>query len=111
MKDDKENYIGMQIGVLDNDCNIVKDVIIKDVIKTSDGMEMYLCDDGILYHEHDLNFKYKASIGALFALFLEKYGYVSKDKAFEKPMEEYEKEVEDFMQMMIDSGYVGKSEN
>ena len=80
--------------------------------KTDTLVEAYEDTDGIMgekgakYSEDDLNFKYELTIGALFATFLCKYGYVTKSKMFDKSMDEYENEVKDFMNMLIKNGYV-----
>ena len=101
-----ENYIGSFVEVLDENNNVKKTIQIKNIFESANDGTMYLGDDGILYSEVDLNFKYELTIGALFATFLYKYGYVTKSKIFDKSMDEYENEVKDFMNMLIKNGYV-----
>ena len=101
-----EDYIGSFVEVLDENNNIKKTIQIKNIFESANDGTMYLGDDGILYSEFDLNFKYELTIGALFATFLCKYGYVTKSKMFNKSMDEYENEVKDFMNMLIKNGYV-----
>ena len=101
-----EDYIGSFVEVLDENNNIKKTIQIKNIFESANNGTMYLGDDGILYSEVDLNFKYELTIGALFATFLCKYGYVTKSKMFDKSMDEYENEVKDFMNILIKNGYV-----
>lgn len=101
-----ENYIGSFVEVLDENNNVKKTIQIKKIFESANNGTMYLGDDGVLYSEVDLNFKYELTIGALFATFLCKYGYVTKSKMFNKSMDEYENEVKDFMNMLIKNGYV-----
>lgn len=101
-----ENYIGSFVEVLDENNNVKKTIQIKKIFESANNGTMYLGDDGILYSEVDLNFKYELTIGALFATFLCKYGYVTKSNMFDKSMDEYENEVKDFMNMLIKNGYV-----
>lgn len=106
-----EDYIGSFIEVLDENNNVKKIIQIKNIFESANDGTMYLGDDGILYSEVDLNFKYELTIGALFATFLCKYGYVTKSKMFNKSMDEYENEVKDFMNMLIKNGYVTYKDN
>ena len=106
-----EDYIGSFVEVLDENNNIKKTIQIKNIFESANNGTMYLGDDGILYSEVDLNFKYELTIGALFATFLCKYGYVTKSKMFNKSMDEYENEVKDFMNMLIKNGYVTYKDN
>ena len=101
-----EDCIGSFVEVLDENNNIKKTIQIKNIFESANNGTMYLGDDGILYSEVDLNFKYELTIGALFATFLYKYGYVTKSKMFNKSMDEYENEVKDFMNILIKNGYV-----
>ena len=101
-----KDCIGSFVEVLDENNNITKKIQIKNVFESANNGTMYLGDDNVLYSEIDLNFKYKLTIGALFATFLCKYGYVTKSKMFDKSMDEYENEVKDFMNMLIKNGYV-----
>ena len=101
-----EDYIGSFVEVLDENNNVKKTIQIKNIFASANDGTMYLGHDGILYSEFDLNFKYELTIGALFATFLCKYGYVTKSKMFDKSMDEYENEVKDFMNMLIKNGYV-----
>ena len=101
-----ENCIGSFVEVLDENNNVKKTIQIKKIFESANNGTMYLGDDDILYSEVDLNFKYELTIGALFATFLCKYGYVTKSKMFDKSMDEYENEVKDFMNMLIKNGYV-----
>lgn len=101
-----ENCIGSFVEVLDENNNVKKTIQIKKIFESANNGTMYLGDDGILYSEVDLNFKYELTIGALFATFLCKYGYVTKSNMFDKSMDEYENEVKDFMNMLIKNGYV-----
>ena len=109
MNDD--DLIGTCVEVLDENNNIKKTIQIKSIFESANNGTMYLGDDGILYFEDDLNFKYKLTIGALFATFLCKYGYVTKSEMFNKSMDEYESEVVDFMDMLIKNGYVVSKDN
>ena len=106
-----EDYIGSFVEDLDENNNVKKTIQIKNIFESANDGTMYLGDDGILYSEVDLNFKYELTIGALFATFLCKYGYVTKSKMFNKSMDEYENEVEDFMNMLIKNGYVVSKDN
>ena len=106
-----KNYIGSFVEVLDENNNVKKTIKIKNIFESANNGTMYLGDDGILYSEVDLNFKYELTIGALFATFLCKYGYVTKSKIFDKSMNEYENEVKDFMNMLIKNGYVTYKDN
>ena len=106
-----EDCIGSFVEVLDENNNIKKTIQIKNIFESANDGTMYLGDDGILYSEVDLNFKYELTIGALFATFLCKYGYVTKSKMFDKSMDEYENEVKDFMNMLIKNGYVKTKNN
>ena len=101
-----EDCIGSFVEVLDENNNVKKTIKIKNIFESANNGTMYLGDDGILYSEVDLNFKYELTIGALFSTFLYKYGYVTKSKMFDKSMDEYENEVKDFMNMLIKNGYV-----
>lgn len=101
-----EDCIGSFVEVLDENNNVKKTIKIKNIFESANNGIMYLGDDGILYSEVDLNFKYELTIGALLATFLCKYGYVTKSKMFDKSMNEYENEVKDFMNMLIKNGYV-----
>ena len=101
-----EDCIGSFVEVLDENNNVKKTIQIKKIFESANNGTMYLGDDGVLYSEVDLNFKYELTIGALFATFLYKYGYVTKSKMFDKSMDEYENEVKDFMNMLIKNGYV-----
>ena len=106
-----EDYIGSFVEVLDENNNIKKTIQIKKIFESANNGTMYLGDDGVLYSEIDLNFKYKLTIGALFATFLYEHGYVTKSEMFNKSMDEYESEVEDFMNMLIKNGYVVSKDN
>ena len=106
-----EDYIGSFVEVLDENNNVKKTIQIKNIFESANDGTMYLGDDGILYSEVDLNFKYKLTIGALFATFLCKYGYVTKSEMFNKSMDEYESEVVDFMNMLVENGYVVSKDN
>ena len=106
-----EDYIGSFVEVLDENNNIKKTIQIKNIFESANNGTMYLGDDNVLYSEIDLNFKYKLTIGALFATFLCKYGYVTKSKMFDKSMDEYENEVVDFMNMLVENGYVVSKDN
>ena len=101
-----ENCIGSFVEVLDENNNVKKTIQIKNIFESANDGTMYLGDDGILYSEVDLKFKYKLTIGALFATFLYEHGYVTKSEMFNKSMDEYENEVKDFMNMLIKNGYV-----
>ena len=106
-----EDCIGSFVEVLDENNNVKKTIQIKNIFESANDGTMYLGDDGILYSEVDLNFKYELTIGALFATFLCKYGYVTKSEMFNKSMDEYESEVVDFMDMLIKNGYVVSKDN
>lgn len=106
-----KDCIGSFVEVLDENNNVKKTIQIKKIFESANNGTMYLGDDDILYSEVDLNFKYELTIGALFATFLCKYGYVTKSKMFDKSMDEYENEVKDFMNMLIKNGYVTYKDN
>ena len=106
-----EGCIGSFVEVLDENNNIKKKIQIKNIFESANNGTMYLGDDNVLYSEIDLNFKYKLTIGALFATFLCKYGYVNKSEMFDKSMDEYENEVVDFMNMLVENGYVISKDN
>ena len=106
-----EDHIGSFVEVLDENNNITKKIQIKNVFESANNGTMYLGDDNVLYSEIDLNFKYKLTIGALFATFLYEHGYVTKSEMFNKSMDEYESEVVDFMDMLIKNGYVVSKDN
>ena len=106
-----EDYIGSFVEVLDENNNIKKTIQIKNIFESANNGTMYLGDDGILYSEVDLKFKYKLTIGALFATFLYEHGYVAKSEMFNKSMDEYENEVVDFMNMLVENGYVVSKDN
>ena len=106
-----DDLIGSFVEVLDENNNIKKTIKINKIFESANNGTMYLGDDGILYSEVDLKFKYKLTIGALFATFLYEHGYVAKSEMFNKSMDEYESEVEDFMNMLIKNGYVVSKDN
>ncbi len=106
-----KDCIGSFVEVLDENNNITKKIQIKNVFESANNGTMYLGDDNVLYSEIDLNFKYKLTIGALFATFLCKYGYIAKSEMFDKSMDEYENEVVDFMNMLVENGYVVSKDN
>ena len=106
-----EDCIGSFVEVLDENNNVKKTIQIKNIFESANDGTMYLGDDGILYSEVDLNFKYELTIGALFATFLYEHGYVTKSEMFNKSMDEYESEVVDFMDMLIKNGYVVSKDN
>ena len=60
----------------------------------------------IVFPFFNLNFKYKLTLGALFATFLCEHGYITKSEMFNKSNDEYENEVKDFMDMIIENEYV-----
>ena len=64
-----KDCIGSFVEVLDEKNNITKKIQIKNVFESANNGTMYLGDDGVLYSEIDLNFKYKLTLGALFANF------------------------------------------
>ena len=66
---------------------------------------------GRFFSLHNLILTNALTIGALFATFLCKYGYVTKSKMFDKSMDEYENEVVDFMNMLVENGYVVSKDN
>ena len=106
-----KDCIGSFVEVLDENNNITKKIQIKNVFESANNGTMYLGDDNVLYSEIDLNFKYKLTIGALFATFLCKYGYITKSEMLDKSMDEYENEVVDFMNMLVENGYVVSKDN
>ena len=106
-----KDCIGSFVEVLDENNNVKKTIQIKNIFESANDGTMYLGDDGILYSEVDLKFKYKLTIGALFATFLYEHGYVAKSEMFNKSMDEYESEVVDFMDMLIKNGYVVSKDN
>lgn len=106
-----DDLIGSFVEVLDENNNIKKTIKINKIFESANNGTMYLGDDGILYSEVDLKFKYKLTIGALFATFLYEHGYIAKSEMFNKSMDEYESEVVDFMDMLIKNGYVVSKDN
>ena len=101
-----EDYIGSFVEVLDENNNIKKTIQIKNIFESANNGTMYLGDDGVLYSEIDLNFKYKLTLGSLFAIFLYEHGYITESEMFNKSNDEYENEVKDFMNMLIENEYV-----
>ena len=101
-----KDCIGSFVEVLDENNNITKKIQINNVFESANNGTMYLGDDNVLYSEIDLNFKYKLTLGALFAIFLCEHGYITKSKMFNKSNDEYENEVKDFMDMLVENGYV-----
>ena len=85
-----EDYIGSFVEVLDENNNVKKTIQIKKIFESANNGTMYLGDDDVLYSEIDLNFKYKLTLGALFAIFLCEHGYITKSKMFNKSNDEYE---------------------
>ena len=101
-----EDYIGSFVEVLDENNNIKKTIQIKKIFESANNGTMYLGDDGVLYSEIDLNFKYKLTLGSLFAIFLCEHGYITESEMFNKSNDEYENEVKDFMNMLVENEYV-----
>lgn len=109
-KQDVKDLIGTQIGVIDKNGKVTKNITITNVIQTNDGGEIFIGDDGIAYNEYDLNFNYKLTPAAIFASFLVDYNYIDSDEIFNRPMSEYDEEIKDLIGRFINSGYIENPE-
>ena len=111
MKDEVKNLIGTTTEVIVGDK--VKEIFVKDVFENSNGKCLIEDSKGDIYSEDDINWRYKLSLGSCLMIWLDKFGYIDINEAFEEEFDisKYEAQLKDLFELLIKQGYIAGGEN
>lgn len=109
MKDDIQDLKGNTIEVfIDN--NNVKEILVTDVFKNSEGKILIQSSEGKIYSEEDVNWNYSLTLGGCLIAWLLKNNYISNEKAFKYDGKYYENQLRDLFDILIKQGYIKELE-
>lgn len=109
MKDNIQDLKGNIIEVfIDN--NNVKEILITDVFKNSEGKILIQSSEGKIYSEEDVNWNYSLTLGGCLIAWLLKNNYISNEKAFKYDGKYYENQLRDLFDTLIKQGYIKEPE-
>ena len=107
--DDIQNLKGNTIEVfIDNDH--VKEILVTDVFKNSEGKILIQSSEGKIYSEEDINWNYSLTLGGCLMAWLLKNNYVSDKDIFKYDGKYYENQLRDLFNTLIKQGYIKESE-
>lgn len=109
MKDDIQNLKGNTIEVFIDDNN-VKEILVTDVFKNSEGKILIQSSEGKIYSEEDVNWNYSLTLGGCLIAWLLKNNYISNEKAFKYDGKYYENQLRDLFDILIKQGYIKELE-
>ena len=109
MKDDIQNLKGNTIEVFIDDNN-VKEILVTDVFKNSEGKILIQSSEGKIYSEEDVNWNYSLTLGGCLMSWLLKNNYISSTDIFEYDGEYYENQLKDLFDILIKQGYIKELE-
>ena len=104
MKDEVKDLIGKTTEVITN--GEVKDIFVKDVFENSKGKCLIEDSNGNIYSEDDINWRYKLSLGACLISWLDKFGYIDMQEAFNEGVDKYEAQLKDLFDLLMKQGYI-----
>lgn len=109
MKDDIQNLKGNTIEVFIDDNN-VKEILVTDVFKNSEGKILIQSSEGKIYSEEDVNWNYSLTLGGCLMTWLLKNNYVSDKDLLKHDGKYYENQLKDLFNTLIKQGYIKESE-
>lgn len=109
MKDDIQNLKGNTIEVFIDDNN-VKEILVTDIFKNSEGKILIQSSEGKIYSEEDINWNYSLTLGGCLMTWLLKNNYVSDKDLFKYDGKYYENQLKDLFNILIKQGYINESE-
>lgn len=109
MKDNIQDLKGNTIEVFIDDNN-VKEILVTDVFKNSEGKILIQSSEGKIYSEEDVNWNYSLTLGGCLIAWLLKNNYISYKNAFKYDGKYYENQLKDLFDTLIKQGYIKESE-
>lgn len=109
MKDNIQNLKGNIIEVFIDDNN-VKEILVTDVFKNSEGKILIQSSEGKIYSEEDVNWNYSLTLGGCLMIWLLKNNYISDKDLFKYDGKYYENQLRDLFDTLIKQGYIKESE-
>ena len=109
MKDNIQNLKGNTIEVFIDDNN-VKEILVTDIFKNSEGKILIQSSEGKIYSEEDVNWNYSLTLGGCLMTWLLKNNYVSDKDLFKHDGKYYENQLKDLFNTLIKQGYIKESE-
>ena len=110
MNEEIKNYIGKTVEVITKN-DEVKEILVKDVFENQNGKCLIEDNNGNIYSEDDINWKYKLSLGSCLMVWLDKFGYIDIQEAIAEGCDKYEAQLKDLFGLLAKQGYVAKDEN
>ena len=105
MEDNAKNLIGTVVEVFTNNGG-VKEIVVKDVFMNSSGKLLIEDNDGDIYFEDDINWRYKLTLGSCLMIWLDKFGYIDMREEIGKSAAKYEEQLKDLFAMLEKQGYL-----
>ena len=109
MKEEIKNLIGKTIEVITH--GEVKEILVKDVFENQNGKCLIEDNNGNIYSEDDINWRYTLSLGACLISWLDKFGYIDMQEAFNEGVDKYEAQLKDLFDLLMKQGYIANDEN
>ena len=109
MRDEVKELIGTTTEVIVN--GKVKEIFVKDVFENSSGKCLVEDSKGNIYSEDDINWRYTLSLGACLISWLDKFGYIDIQEAFNEGVDKYEAQLKDLFDLLMKQGYIANDKN
>lgn len=110
MNEEIKNYIGKTVEVITKN-DEVKEILVKDVFENKNGKCLIEDNNGNIYSEDDINWRYTLSLGACLISWLDKFGYIDMQEAFNEGVDKYEVQLKDLFDLLMKQGYIANNEN